>query len=273
MKEQIHSGFSKEALDWAKAYEEERNRELAEVNKDLETYKECVLCGEEIKGYGLDLEYFKYFEADPNQEDVHNKLSKKDGCICSSCYLKEFKIEKLYHVSIHLEPIDWFGFRIPNSRLDDEDPYIGRICLSDSISGAISGFSYANQIIYPVDFGDCYLRVYEFDIKDLPIEQIVPPEYLYQKDLVSDSVITREFWVAEKLGEDECIEPSRSYLINVKDTRVKRTNDINYKDKLSSLKNNKDCKSMIKGQVLKVKAVYEKVEEKDYEREKEYFAI
>jgi hypothetical protein len=265
MEKQIKKEFSKEALDWAKDYEEERNRELAEVNEDLETYKECVLCGEEIKGYGLDLEYFKYFDADPKHKEIHSKLSKKDGCICSSCYLKEFKVEKLYHVSIDPHAIDWFGFRIPESRLDEEDPYIGRICLSDSISGAISAFPFVKQIVYPVDFGDCYIRVYEFDVKDLPIDQVISPEYLYQKDLVSDSVITREFWIAEKLFEDEVIEPSRSYLINVKDTRVKRHDNIKYKDKLQSIKNNQDCKDLILGQVFKVKAVYEKIKEKIYE--------
>lgn len=265
MEKQTKKEFSKDSLDWAKDYEEERNRELAEVIKDLETYKECVLCGEEIKGYGLDLEYFKYFKPDPKHKEIHSKLSKKDGCICSSCYLKEFGIEKLYHVSINPHAIDWFEFRIPESRFEEEDPYIGRICLSDSISGAIGGFPYVKQIVYPIDFGDLYLRVYEFDIKDLPINQIIPPEYLYQKDLVSDSIISREFWIAEKLGEDEVVEPSRTYLINVKDVSVKRTDDISYKDKMHCIKNNQDCKKLIKGQVFKVKADYEKVKEKKYE--------
>lgn len=261
MGKQIKKEFSKEALDWVKAFEEERNKKLAEVNRDLNTKKDCSICGEEIKGYGLDLEYFKYFrKEDVDFKEVIDSLSKKDGCICSSCYLKEFKIDKLYHVSTNLDIIDGFEFRIPDNRFDGEDTYIGRVCLSDSVSGAISGFPYVQQVIYPVEYKDIYLRVYEFDVKDLPINQVIPPEYLYQKNLVRDSISTREFWVAEKLGEDEWIDASRSYLIKVDDVITEKIYDISYKDKLLSIKNSQDdFKDLIRGEVLKVNVSYEVV--------------
>lgn len=94
-----------------------------------------------------------------------------------------------YHVCYgHTETRKLFVPRIPKSVGSIEDTTYPRICVADSVDHAFSAL--------------CDLPYTTYDKKpvtiytvDLPREQLIPPDYLFNQNLVQDSLYTREHWI------------------------------------------------------------------------------
>jgi len=118
----------------------------------------------------------------------------------------------LYHASLNLDIVEEFVPRVPSQaiRCMDEDGTIERVCVTSSISGALTaapwgGSSFAENIdLYPTNR---LIRIYEFDTEKISNDSIVGPEYLYKSDLVRDAEITGEHWITEP------VKPTKTYLI------------------------------------------------------------
>lgn len=167
----------------------------------------CRICGKPLGDYCVHTEYYKLLEK-------NDKIGDLGGFICHKCVIKESGVKKLYHASNNCDIIEEFVPRIPEFRAEglDENNTIPRICLSDSIEGCLSAVPWGGSRLEDLfwEEGSCLIRIYEFDIKDLNLKNLLPPEYLYSSDLVRDALISGEYWyIHEKL------KPSRSYLIEV----------------------------------------------------------
>lgn len=108
---------------------------------------------------------------------------------------------KLYHVTKDLTHDGNFTPRVPERRDYLEDEVIPRICFSTSIEGALSalpiprGSSFAD---YNENYGYVW-KVFEVDTDDLPNEQWVDSQTLYEEGLVLDTWLTEEVWVTQPL--------------------------------------------------------------------------
>ena len=164
----------------------------------------CGICGEILGEYEVHTEYFKLLED-------NKKIGNLGGFICTNCIVMESGIKKLYHLSNKCDIIEEFVPRVPDSRAKDEEGETPRVSLSPTIEGALTavpwgGMQLENELW---DEGSFLIRVYEFDIEDLDINSLIPPQYLYSKNLVIDSRITKEHWYLKNL------KPSRTYLIEI----------------------------------------------------------
>lgn len=179
----------------------------------------CSVCGELLGDYSLDGNYYKYLSG----EDFEGIA----GLICSKCVIKHSGTDKLYHVSFCCDIVDTFEPRVPSNRHNEEDSKIGRVCLSDSIEGCLTAVPNGGMRLEEIfwEGGSSLIRIYEFDIKDIEYKNIIPPEYLYQKDLVRDANITREHWVVNK-----SLTPSKTYLIKLHNYDEGSSDDISYGD-------------------------------------------
>jgi len=118
----------------------------------------------------------------------------------------------LYHASLDLNIVEEFVPRVPSQaiRYIHEDGTIERICVTSSISGALTaapwgGSDFTENIdLFPTNR---LIRIYEFDTEKIAEESIIKPEYLYENDLVRDAEITGEHWITEP------VKPTRTYLI------------------------------------------------------------
>ena len=113
-----------------------------------------------------------------------------------------------FHVqSVEDEYVDCFVPRIPKTRLILEDDVIPRICLSDSIQGALKGSQYLLQkrdetSVFRQGVKGIYLRVYSF--RDVSLKELVTPEELVEDGLVQDAMFTREHWYLQNLKPSDC---------------------------------------------------------------------
>lgn len=121
---------------------------------------------------------------------------------------------KLYHASIILDYIDEFSPRVPEDRHFSEESLTPRICLSSRIDGCLTAAPWGGSSFDErVDIGynsSRLIRIYEFDTDVIGKDNIIGPDYLYQKDLVRDAVINDEYWVV-----NQSIKPVNSYLIKI----------------------------------------------------------
>lgn len=186
----------------------------------------CSICGEYLGEYDIHTEYYKYLSND-------EKMKNLTGFICNKCAIKHSRTEKLYHVSFFdYDVVDIFYPRVPNNRHKEEDGGIDRICLSDSLEGCLTAVPGGGMYLED-EFGEdgfSLIRVYEFDIQNINLNNIIPPEYLYQKDLVRDANISREHWVINQ----ELI-PSRTYLIKLETYDEGYPDDIRYDDYIQGM--------------------------------------
>lgn len=113
----------------------------------------------------------------------------------------------LYHISNDIDNIiEEFEPRIPlDPTFLEENKTIPRICVSLSLSGAITGKpkNSSEKIL-----GEIY-RVYEFDVDYPDNPNIIDYRTLYENELVIDSILTKEYWITEK------IKPIKTYLIKI----------------------------------------------------------
>ena len=102
----------------------------------------------------------------------------------------------LYHLSFDLEPplLRTFTPRVPKLTLPDEDRSVKRICFSDSILGCMNSVSEVNIEDKYEEDGFLLAVLYCIDPRDLPSSSLITPEELYERDLVSDAPVTREYW-------------------------------------------------------------------------------
>lgn len=187
----------------------------------------CSRCNSEVSQVvhteGMDLLNSKHFSKD-----------EKDN-ICLNCFVKDSGVKTLYHLSLSSEIIDFYP-RVPKIRRFGEDGLINRISASDTIDGCLSAVPWGGTNLEEAflfakskDKG-LSVRVYEFDIDDIGFEFIVPPEYLFQEDLVGDAYETGEHWIMSH------VQPYRTYIITILSFDEDYEIDISYQDVL-------DCKN------------------------------
>lgn len=119
---------------------------------------------------------------------------------------KKTEIEKLYHLSLQtptkLTP------RIPKDRLKGEDDITPRISLcptiEDCFRAAPWAVSYFEKKKYKGEDREL-IRVLEFDIKNIGMENILDNEYITKHALVPDAPDTNEFWAINKTIEPDAI--------------------------------------------------------------------
>lgn len=174
-----------------------------ETMKKIDLFR-CRICGEILDKYEVHTEYFKFLEK-------NDKIGDLGRFICTNCIIKESGIKKLYHLSRDCNVIDKFIPRIPEHRAKDEEALTSRVSLAPTIEGCLTAVPWGGKNLEDLfwEDGSFLVRVYEFDIDDLNLNNLLPPEYLFSKDLVIDSRITKEYWYTKP------IKPSRSYLIEI----------------------------------------------------------
>lgn len=192
----------------------------------------CRICNRKLDQYKVHTEYFKLLEED-------DKLGNLDGFICTDCIIKENGIKKLYHISSKCDIIEKFIPRIPEDRAFKENASTPRISLSSTIEGCLTAVPWGGSLLSDIFWGNkSYLvRVYEFDLDNLDLNNLFPPQYLYSNDLVVDSKVTNEYWYLKP------IKPDRSYLIELEDYDERVCDYINYKNLTTGLfkENNGEC--------------------------------
>lgn len=100
---------------------------------------------------------------------------------------------KLYHVAVGKHDLArTFTPRVPESANPPEDTITPRICFAESLEGCLSAIGH--QFYYPGK--PELLTVWEYDADT---RYCIPPEYLYDKGLVMDSLRTREWWVLQPI--------------------------------------------------------------------------
>jgi len=193
-----------------------------EMKQDL---SKCSICKETLGEYEIHTEYFKLLEGNEN-------IGGLGGFICTKCAVRESGIKKLYHLSNDCNIINEFLPRIPEDRAKDEDDKIPRISLSSTIEGCLTAAPWGGIDLEDLfwEDGSFLIRVYEFDIDDLSLSNLLPPEYLFTKDLVIDSIVTREFWYT-----NQPIKPSRSYLIEVDNYKINSCDYIRCEDMMAGI--------------------------------------
>lgn len=102
---------------------------------------------------------------------------------------------KLYHVDLcKSEVIKEFTPRIPSMTLDDEDTDIPRVCVSESIAGALGAVPWGGSQIENTGEEMIY-RIYEFDSSQVPSDFIISPETLVKEGYVPDALAYKEYWI------------------------------------------------------------------------------
>lgn len=185
----------------------------------------CNVCGK-CSEYLVDTEFYKYFSED-------KRLKGLSGHICNKCIAKFSKLKKLYRVSFKADKTKKFCPQIPKHRHIDEDSITNRICLSSSIEGCLSASPYGGEFLEEILWGNSsfLVRVYEFNVENINIKNIIPPEYLYQQDLVRDAHINNEYWIV-----NQNLTPSRSYFIKILHYNTTYPDDISYEDYIKGFK-------------------------------------
>lgn len=185
----------------------------------------CSACGRQLGNYAIHSQYYKYFSED-------KKMKNLVDFICSECVINHSNTKKLYHVSFSCDIIETFQPRVPLHRCKDEDGATERICLSDSIEGCLTASPDGGGSLCSIlwEGGSSLIRVYEFDINNIDSKNIVPPEYLYQKDLVRDAIVTREHWVV-----NQDLVPSETYLIKLHDYDEGYPDNISYENYVAGM--------------------------------------
>lgn len=110
----------------------------------------------------------------------------------------------LYHISQLLEnqeEIKQFVPRIPESRANEENETIPRVCVSDSLEGCFKGHpdavvdsEYGNfaQLLLEKGISGLLFRVYHFIVDEA---DVMLPEELLEKGYVPDVLDTNEHWI------------------------------------------------------------------------------
>ena len=184
----------------------------------------CRICGKILGQHEVHTEYFKLLE---NNE----KIGDLGGFICTNCIIRESGVKKLYHLSNNCNTIDEFIPRVPRNRAKEEDALTPRISLAPTIEGCLTAVPWGGMQLEDMFWGEgsFLIRENEFDIANMDLDNLLPPQYLYSKDLVVDSKITEEYWYLKS------IKPSRSYLIEIDNYNEKACDYIRFDDIISGI--------------------------------------
>lgn len=112
-------------------------------------------------------------------------------------YLKENK--NVYcHITSDLEKDNYFYPRIPNVIREDENCSIDRICVAETLEGALTAIpGGAGRLDDYLKESSFYFKVFLIDIEKLGITKMINAEELYKEDYVRDAEITGEHWILE----------------------------------------------------------------------------
>lgn len=100
---------------------------------------------------------------------------------------------ELYHISLDEKDVDTFIPRIPSNGAGSEDKEIPRVCLSDSVAGAISAIPDGMDMI-----GEEPINMYKVRLA-INDPMLIGYDTLYNKGLVPDALITHEYWYTAEL--------------------------------------------------------------------------
>ena len=146
-------------------------------------------------------------------------------------FLSKMKDSNIYlHVTKDLNHNGIFNPRIPEDRLLgwNEDSKTPRVCVAEDLNGCLTGASIDENI---------FVKVFFVDVKKLGLENdIIKWEELYQKDLVTDAVYTKEAWILKDFKVDE--EDSAIIALNNLDEEDLYL--VNYRIKMKALMANMD---------------------------------
>lgn len=127
---------------------------------------------------------------------------------------------KLYHISLNLDALtEVFSPRLPSAVYEGEDSQTKRICVSNTIEGALTSVPFGGRKleITQADLSDIYgnyevlyLKVYEFESEQVQEGNLITPNELWLKGLVPDAEVGGEHWI---INQD--IKPVREYLIEL----------------------------------------------------------
>ena len=104
----------------------------------------------------------------------------------------------LYHLSTNLFHSGDFSPRIPQKRINDENDYTPRVCVSNSIEGCLSSFPEGgNNLDSILDLQKGYLCLMKIDTQalNIPNSNIITPDTLYKNEDVIDATFTGEHWI------------------------------------------------------------------------------
>lgn len=105
----------------------------------------------------------------------------------------KYELKRLYHVAVGKHDlVRTFIPRVPDSANPPEDTITPRICFAESLEGCLSAIGHA---FYSPGKPEL-LTVWEYNADT---RYCIPPEHLYDKGLVMDSLRTREWWVLQPI--------------------------------------------------------------------------
>lgn len=113
-------------------------------------------------------------------------------------FLSKMKDPNVYmHITRDLGHTGEFKCRVPENRLKgwNEDGETPRICVAEDLNGCLTGAGIDENTL---------VKVFFIDIEKLGLEDsIVKWNELYEKDLVTDAVYTKEAWILKSFKVDE----------------------------------------------------------------------
>lgn len=116
----------------------------------------------------------------------------------------------LYHISFDLNKDGHFVPRVPPHTLSDEDQKTLRVCVSDSLKGAISGCSISyTKLEHDTKPSSKFVKIFKINTEKLGIDAnaIVSAQALKESGKVADAILTREHWILDPFTvPDEDIE-------------------------------------------------------------------
>ena len=112
---------------------------------------------------------------------------------------KKSQIKKLYHITLGMTTI--LTPRIPENILKGEDDKTPRICVCPTIEDCFKSVSWAVNYYEKGRYEGKdreLVRVLEFDVQDIGLENIVDNDFIVKNSLVPDAIDTNEFWIINK---------------------------------------------------------------------------
>lgn len=171
----------------------------------------------------------------------------------------------LYHASLNLDIINEFTPIIPDedNMIDSEDTVTPRICLAKTIKGCLTAVPWGGGSIEEIFFDNMksqLIRIYEFDITEIPEKNFVSSKKLYESDKVRDAEISTEVWVINRK-----LKPIKTYIIQVTDYGEGNADDISYEDLKNFNEHEDDLEDIINGCFTTIEYIkYDVIKESDY---------
>lgn len=102
------------------------------------------------------------------------------------------------HITSDLSGDNYFYPRIPYVTREDENGEINRVCVAETLEGALTAIpNGAGRLDTYLEDSSYYFKVFVIDTEKLGIKKMMNSEELYKKDYVRDAEITGEHWILE----------------------------------------------------------------------------